>query len=278
MRNPRARPYQIAGLLCSAFAAAASPVRAADLPSKTETVVFEPAPPAEIGWTGFYAGVNVGGGIDHFGFPYSIDVPGPFNFVQGTNGITASGPVGGIQAGFNYELPFFHIVAGVEIDNDASGIRGQTTANGTFISGAPVAATFGTKFENFGTARLRLGYAWGRFLPYLTAGFTYGTTETFFSAAAPGFFAAGSITETRTGVPTHVGAYGIGAEYAINSHFTVKAEYLYECINARSVLFTPAPASAIQFNTRTMYHVGRVGLNYKFDWLSPVTAPVVAKY
>jgi hypothetical protein len=54
-------------LLCSALAAAASPVHAADLPSKTEPVVLEPTP-AEFRWTGFYAGVNVGGGIDHFGF------------------------------------------------------------------------------------------------------------------------------------------------------------------------------------------------------------------
>ena len=37
------------------------------------------------------------------------------------------------------------------------------------------------RFEDFGTARVRLGYAWGRFLPYLTAGFTYATTETYYN-------------------------------------------------------------------------------------------------
>jgi outer membrane immunogenic protein len=264
--------------LCIALAAVAGPVRAADLPSKMEPPVFQPPPPAEFSWTGFYAGVNVGGGIDHFAFPYSINVLEPNNFVAGRNGITATGPFGGIQAGYNYELLFFHIVTGFEIDSDVSGIRGQTTATGTLFFGAPVTATFGSKFEDFGTARVRLGYAWGRFLPYLTAGFTYATTETYYSLATPALFTTGSITETRTGVFPHVGAFGIGLEYAIDSHFTVKAEYLYEFINSRAVLFTPALGSTVDFNTRTMYHIGRVGLNYKFDWLSPLAAPVVAKY
>lgn len=262
----------IAGLLLLGALSAG----AADLPSTTQAPVFEPPPP-EFSWTGFYLGIHAGGGVDHFAFPFGILVPGS-RFFQGTNGITATGPIGGLQAGFNYELPFFHIVAGVEIDNSASGITGQTTVNGTLASAAPVSATFGSKFEDFGTARIRLGYAWGRFLPYFTCGFTYGTIDTFYSVATPGFFSAGSSTATRSGVFPHVGAAGGGVEYAIAPNFTVKVEYLYDFINARPVIFSPAPGSSIQFSTRTMYHVARVGLNYKFDWLSPLAASVVAKY
>ncbi|MDQ6867794.1 MAG: outer membrane beta-barrel protein [Pseudomonadota bacterium] len=267
----------IAGLLLlGALSAGAGAARAADLPSATQTPVFEPPPP-EFSWTGFYLGVHAGGGIDHFAFPFAVAVPRGDSF-YGTNGITATGPIGGLQAGFNYELPFFHIVAGVEIDNSASGIRGQTTVNGTLNSGAPATAVFGSKFEDFGTARIRLGYAWGRFLPYLTGGFTYGTIETFYSAATPGFFNAGSSTATRSGVFPHVGVVGIGAEYAVAQNFTVKIEYLYDFINARPVVFNPVPGSSIQFITRTAYHIARVGLNYHFDWLSPLAAPIAAKY
>jgi outer membrane immunogenic protein len=97
--------------------AGADVARAADLSSTTQAPVFEPPPP-EFSWTGFYLGVHAGGGVDHFGFPFEILVPGG-DFFQGTNGITATGPVGGLQVGFNYELPFFRIVAGVEIDNSA---------------------------------------------------------------------------------------------------------------------------------------------------------------
>jgi outer membrane immunogenic protein len=264
-------------LLLGAFWAGADAARGADLPSKTGPPAFELPPPAEFSWTGFYLGIHGGGGLDHFGFPFAILVPEGESF-HGTSGITATGPIGGLQAGFNYELPFFHIVAGIEIDNSASGIRGQTTVNGTLGSGATAAATFGSKFEDFGTARIRLGYAWGRFLPYLTAGFTYGTIETFSSVATPGFFSTGTSTATRSGVPPHVGAVGGGLEYAIAPRFTVKVEYLYDFINARPVVFSPVAGSSIQFNTRTMYHIVRVGLNYHFDWLSPLSPPVVAKY
>lgn len=268
----------IAGLLLlGALSADAGEARAADLPPTMQAPVFEPPSPAEFSWTGFYLGIHAGGGVDHFAFPFAIFAPGG-GFVKGTNGITATGPIGGLQAGFNYELPFFHIVAGIEIDNSASGIRGQGTVNGTLLSGTPATAIFGSKFEDFGTARLRLGYAWGRFLPYLTGGFTYGTIETFYSVATPGFFNDGSSTTIRSGVFPHVGTVGIGAEYAIAQNFTVKVEYLYDFINARHVVFNPVAGSSIQFNTRTMYHVGRIGLNYHFDWLSPLAAPVVAKY
>jgi outer membrane immunogenic protein len=269
----------IAGLLLLvALSAGAGVARGADLPSKTEPPIFEPPPPAEFSWTGFYLGVHAGGGVDHFGFPFAIFEPARGGFVKGTDGITATGPIGGLQAGFNYELPFFHIVAGIEIDNSASGITGQTTVNGTLISGAPAAAIFGSKFEDFGTARLRLGYAWGRFLAYLTGGFAYGTVETFYRVATPGFFGAGSSTATRSGVFPHAGAAGGGVEYAISPNFSVKVEYLYDFINARPAVFNPVPGSSIQFNTRTMYHIARVGLNYQFDWLSPLAAPVTAKY
>jgi outer membrane immunogenic protein len=138
-------------------------------------------------------------------------------------------------------------------------------------------ADFAYKFEDFGTARIRLGFAWGRCLPYLTGGFIYGTIETYYSAATPGFFNAGSSTATRSGVFPHVGAAG-GVEYAIAPNFTLKVEYLYDFINARPVVFNPVAGSSIQFGTRTAYHIARVGLNYKFDWLSPLAAPIVAKY
>lgn len=264
--------------LCIAFVAAAGPLRAADLPSKTASPVFLPTAPAEFSWTGFYVGVHAGAGVDHFAFKFGTSVPAPGGILQGTNGITANGPIGGIQAGFNYELPFFHIVAGVEVDNSLSGIRGQTTINGALLSGAPVTAIIGSKYLDFGTARFRIGYAWGRFLPYFTAGFSYGTIETYYTFSTPGFFSAGASTATRSGVFPHVGALGIGVEYAVAQNFTVKAEYLYDFINARPVSFIPGDGSTITFGTRTMYHIGRIGLNYKFDWFSPPAAPVVAKY
>ena len=64
---------------------------------------------------------------------------------------------------------------------------------------------------------------------------------------------------------------------ALSRHFTV-IQYLYDFINARPLVFNPVAGSSIPFDTRTVYHIARVGLNYHFDWLSPLAAPVVAKY
>lgn len=266
-------------VLSFVLAATAGFAYAADLPSKANPPVFAPPPPPAFDWTGFYVGVNAGYGLDHFAFPYIV-TNGPFLF-QGRDGITARGPLGGIQAGFNYQFPF-GLVLGVEIDNSWSGIRGQTTANGEQLPAGFGSATFGSRFEDFATARGRIGYALDRFLVYFTGGATVGTVNTYYSAATTApyygttpFLAAGSSAATRSGLLPHVGVIGIGGEYAIANNLTVKAEYLYDFINARNTSFT-TNGGLVNFGTRTMYHIARVGLNYKFDWLSP--PPVVAKY
>jgi outer membrane immunogenic protein len=268
-------PMRRSGISFSGFfvtlmlAAPSGVVLAADLPATMGPAQYQP-PPAEFSWSGIYAGINVGGGVDHFGFKYYVNTPQSGGFQQGTAGITSLGPLGGLQVGFNYELPFFHIVASIEIDNSAAGISGQTSVNNILGSGAPFSATFASRVDDFGTARLRLGYAWGRFLPYLTAGFTFGVIETSFHFSTPGFLSSVESTAVRSGVFPHVGNGGMGIEYAIDSHFTMKTEYLYEFINARRVSFSPGDGTTVSFGTRTMYHIIRLGLNYKFDFLSPL--------
>ncbi len=44
------------------FALAASAALAADLPSRKEAPVYAPPPPPPPMWTGFYGGLNIGGG------------------------------------------------------------------------------------------------------------------------------------------------------------------------------------------------------------------------
>jgi outer membrane immunogenic protein len=252
-----------------AFAFATSSAFAADLPVLKGTLP-PLLPPAEYDWTGVYIGVNGGGGLDHFAFPYSMALPNGLE--QGTTGITSSGPVFGGQIGFNYQLnnlPVIgHAVVGVEADTDWASLHGAVTVP-TLASGP---ATFSTRFENFGTLRARVGYNFDRLLLYLTGGLTYGTTQNSFSVAQ----FSGSRTTTFTGLPFRVDAVGAGAEYALTNNISVKAEYMYDCIRANQVTFTP-DGTTINFNSRSMYHIIRFGLNYKLDWLSPA-APVVAKY
>lgn len=259
-------------LLILILAAPSCVALAADLPAKIGPAEYQLPQPAEFSWNGFYAGINVGGGVDHFGFKYYVDPPRPSLFSQGSAGITALGPVGGLQFGANYTLPFGHIVAGIEIENSAAGISGQTTVYSPFRSKLPYSATFATRVDDFGSARLRIGYAWGRVLPYLAAGLTFGVIETSYNFSSPLFVNSAVSTAVRSGVFPHVGNGGIGIEYAIDSRFTVRTEYFYEFINARRVLFSPGDGTTVSFGTRTAYHIVRLGLNYKFDLLSPVAA------
>jgi outer membrane immunogenic protein len=47
-------------------------------------------------------------------------------------------------------------------------------------------------------------------------------------------------------------------------------------MGASTPSLTLAPAGLAQFGTRSMYHLARVGVNYRFGWSDPV--PVVARY
>ncbi len=243
----------------------------ADLPTDKGPVLAPIAPPAAYSWTGFYVGVNGGGALDHFAFPYYTDPPG-FD-EPGSSGITSSGPVFGGQIGYNYEiqgLPIIdHAVIGIEADDDWGSVTGSSTAN----TGLGL-TNFRARFDNFGTLRLRLGYNFDRLLFYLTGGLTYGSNVASYSIPAEGY--SGSRHTTYTGLPFNVDTVGLGVEYAIDDHWSVKGEYLYDCVEAYMNNFTPAPGVRVAFNTRMMYHIARLGVNYKFDLGG--STPVVAKY
>lgn len=252
--------------VCAGLCASAA---AADLPSTKMPPSFV-TPIQAFDWTGFYVGVNAGGGFDHFAFPYNTARSTVFE--TGTSAINSSGAVAGGQVGYNYELrnlPFIgHAVIGIEADMDWSGIRGSNS-----VVAGPYAVAFGTRFENFGTVRSRIGYDFDRLLLYFTAGFSYATVNT--SVNANGL--AASSTTTRSGVPFHAGVLGIGAEYAITNNVSVKAEYLYDFEGARFRTYDLSPDTQIGFGTRSMYHIARIGVNYKFDWFASA-APVTSKY
>jgi outer membrane immunogenic protein len=259
-----------------ALVASANFAQATDLPgtavAPSAASLTPPAQPAAFDWTGFYVGGHGGFGVDHYAFKYAVDVPGAA--FTGTDGITAVGPVLGLQAGFNYQIPIGFLpggfVVGVEIDNSWTGIHGATTGSGVPASGLGT-ITFGGRFLNVGTARLRLGYAYDRFLFYVTGGFAYGISKAYYQLDTnAGFQSFGSHTSTRSGVPGHVGSIGFGVEYAMTPNWTVRAEYFYDGINAHYELYNPTPGASVGFGTRTMFHVGRIGLNYKFDWPAPV--------
>ena len=137
------------------------------------------APPV-YNWTGFYIGINGGGGFGRSAW----DTTGGFN--------NSGGLVGG-TLGYNYQVG--QAVFGVEGDIDWANINGTTT------SACPLGCKTGDDW--LGTVRGRLGYAADRFMPFITGGAAFGDIKT----STPGFAGA-----TQTNVGWTVGA---GLEFAI---------------------------------------------------------------
>jgi outer membrane immunogenic protein len=219
------------GAFCLGLAAAvlgSGLAAAADLSARYAPVV-RPVPvyAAVYNWTGFYLGINGGGawgrsqwdGVDHFN--------------------VSGGLIGG-TIGYNWQINQF--VVGAEGDLDWSGVRGSTN----------VACLPGCQTRNhwLGTVRGRLGYAFDRFLPYITAGLAVGDVN----ASVPGF-PGGSISSAGWTV-------GAGLEVGVVSNVSLKAEYLFVDLADFNCGFNCGLAA--NGNVSFYANVFRGGLNVRF--------------
>ncbi|MGP8232416.1 MAG: outer membrane protein [Methylovirgula sp.] len=242
--------------------AAAGAAFAADLPSTKGEPVYAP-PPLLWNWTGFYIGANAGlsTGTDTF------SATDEDFFGSGGYRATSGGFSGGGQIGYNYQFDGSNFVLGVEADFEGS------TQKGTYVDEfeGDESAAFGTKVNWWGTARGRIGYAFGNILPYVTGGFAYGHVSDYISGVEIDNenFSWGT---TRTGWTA-----GAGVEYAITHNLSAKIEYLYTDLGSWNYGGYPISEDGEAINTKVAFHTVRAGLNWKFDFLAP-PAPVVAKY
>ena len=261
---------------------------AADLPSRKEAppVYLAPAPVAT--WTGFYAGLNIGGGWSSNGgndsyLPYADPTyaigstprgsatPNLFFLPGGgqTNSNTG-GVVGGGQIGYNFQFNSF--VIGAETDFQGTSITGGNQGNyaGLYESPYPRSTTgllsplvtgnggnLGLPW--FGTVRGRAGYLiTPTLLLYGTGGFAYGDVTAF------------QRSNTRTGWTA-----GGGIEWLFAPHWSAKLEYLYVDL-ASSGIYGAYTGWELGNNHHPEINVVRLGVNYLFNFAP--SAPVVAKY
>lgn len=101
----------------------------------------------------------------------------------------------------------------------------------------------------FGTARGRLGYATDRFLPYVTGGGAIGSLKISSSSGA---------SETNTPIGWTVGA---GLEYALDSNWTVKVDYLYTQFGSTTCT---AATCGVDTDYNVKFSTVRGGFNYRF--------------
>jgi outer membrane immunogenic protein len=150
-------------------------------------------------WSGAYGGVLAGG---LWAQPHTTMTG------AAATSDTVAGPVAGVFTGRNFVFGAWMLgwEGAVEVTN----------ATGT----GPQPSISAVKSNNYfeADARLRAGYALGRFLPYVTAGLGYGRSE-------QTDLTSGSY---RGRVPSESAVAGAGLEYGIDDRWTARLEYLYE--------------------------------------------------
>lgn len=215
-------------------------------------------------WSGPYVGLNLGYG----GGDFKYDASGTTD-TAGADPASArlrqssSGVIGGGQIGYNHELSN-GVVLGVETDIAAADIGAKTSLSSVDSLGNTSATSVKSKIDYLGTVRGRIGKAMfdGRFVPYVTGGFAYGGVKSSGYDNATGF---STPTSTQTGWTA-----GAGAEYALTTHLSMKAEYLYTDLGRDNV----ANGGDYSVGGATLYNasasekatanVMRVGVNYRF--------------
>ena len=234
----------IRGVAALIVLAASAPAVAADLGARPYGNA--PAYAAPIyNWTGFYLGAHAGGA---------------FSGDNSFNGLVLSNYdarfLGGVQLGADYQFAGVFVV----------GVEGQYSwlTSNKIPSIFPAGFVYSNNQRGLGSITGRLGYSWGPALFYAKGGYAYSShSETLTLGGAPIAF-----TLDRN----HRDGYTVGAgvEYLFTPNWSAKAEYQY--YNFGKSRFV-APAPLVPFGSFSNdEHTLKAGLNYRFNWASPMVA------
>ena len=198
-----------------------------------DAIIAEAAP--VFSWTGGYIGLQAGyawgnGNVDQIGGPGFIDTD-------------PDGFLGGVYGGYNYQMSN-NIVIGAELDVVYANVDGSGQV---FLApGVPAGVSATEELNWSGAARLRLGYAADRFLPYIAGGVAFGDID-ISNDNGPGSFG-----DTFTGW-----TIGVGLDYAMTDNLLLRAEYRYTDFGSESF---EDFASDVDLKTNEV----RLGIAYKF--------------
>jgi high affinity Mn2+ porin len=212
---------------------------AADLPLKAPAFKA-PAFKAVYDWTGFYLGGHVGYGGGGLG-PGSHPLPEQGVFLPHS----VTGLIGGYQVGYNRQLPN-GIVLGIEADASFT-----SPLDVPRLTPAPFNATI----DYAGTARGRVGYAFGRLLPYVTGGVAWGHSHV--DVNDGGGNVVSSPGQTQLGWTA-----GAGVEYAVSGNWSARLEYEYIDLSRRTIDLGAFGMPGV--NVDPDIHLVKLGLNYRF--------------
>jgi outer membrane immunogenic protein len=239
----------LAGLAVTALFGGSA--NAADL---TRPLVYQAPVIAYFTWTGCYVGGNVG--TLRANTDWTDQIPGDPAFGADFGSHTASGAIGGVQAGCNYQVGGW--VFGLQGDYDWTNASGN---NANFLAAA---LSDQTQIKSLASGTGRVGYAWDRFLGYVKGGGA--SVQRNYGLLFGGRTIASTI-KARGGWTV-----GIGGEYAFLDWLTGFVEYDYYKFDSSTNMFICAGcglfAAVVPFNVTTSINVFKVGLNFTMpdDW------------
>jgi outer membrane immunogenic protein len=249
-------------------------------------VLKAPQDKGPLSWSGFYAGLNAGGvwgdarantsiacldnadpPPNHIDCPFPLPADSAAVSAAGSGKLSDRGFTGGMQAGVNLQTG--RLVYGLEVDVESFKLGGARTGTANDPVHVGNVITVGTSFDTdwLFTARSRFGWTVApNILLYGTGG-----------VAATELGARNSISSSLTGAQgaaSHTGrvigwTLGGGAEWALNRHWTLRAEYLYlDFGNVTANASVSDGATSFPSNLATTVNltarIARAGVNYKF--------------
>ncbi len=249
-------------ILVAAFAVVLSAARvdAADMP------IAPPVPVVVWLWSGLYLGGHVGAASSNAAL---ADPAGPAIY---GNTVRSPGALGGVQLGYNWQIPNTRVVLGAEADASVLGAFGTNTclASSAFF----FSANCRVRPDALGTLTGRVGVAtgpYGRTLFYAKGGLAWLDDRIDVTANALSPTQITSFEGVRWGWTA-----GVGIERALTPAFSLRLEYDYakfgdlDMATPASLLQTAPPliASLVQINGGTAaisqnLQTVKVGLNYR---------------
>jgi outer membrane immunogenic protein len=234
----------------------AAPALAADLPARTYTK----APvllPALYDWSGWYVGINGGGGTENRCFDFTTPA-GAFIASEGCH--NASGGVAGGQIGYRWQMNSW--VFGLEAQGDWAGLSGSNASTVPAFAGD----INRSRMDAFGLFTGQIGYAWNTTLLYVKGGAAV-------VADRNDILVGGLVSATAPGDNRWGGTVGVGVEYSFYPDWSVAVEYDHIFIGNELVSFT-TPAGAFAGTDRIHGDADLVmaRINYRFG------GPVIPKY
>jgi outer membrane immunogenic protein len=230
------------GLIALSVASA----QAADLAARPRAYTKAPMMAPAYDWSGFYIGLNGGGGSSHNCWSNA-------GFGEGCHDATG-GTVGG-QIGYRWQQGPF--VFGVEAQGNWADFSGDNVSN-VF---APDRNR--TKIDAFGLFTGQVGYAWNNALLYVKGGAAV-TDNKYEIISGFGAGTLASTTDTRWG-----GVVGVGFEYGFAPNWSFGVEYDHLFMDRQNVSF---PVFAQTDSVKQDVDLFTARVNYKFG------GPVVARY